>query len=439
MFHRPRRRDSLHPTDDVPVTEQLSFISRHFYKPTAVTPSDDAKSPLSGRRFSILSSGCITIFITMFLILTTVICAVVASAWKKQHDADFESGNNYFPTGLSPFHQAIVANFPDPALIQHNGTWYAFGTNNAAGILDQPFNKTVEDYGKSHIQLAASTDFVTWTPANSSRDPLPSLGSWADDEVNNATSTPRANVWAPDLLRRPSDGKWLLYYSAARAGAAKRTHCIGAAVADEVTGPYTPVNTTIACPIAEGGAIDPAPVVDGDGTIWLAYKIDGNNVGHGGECRNSIKPLASTPILLQRMASDGVTPQGEPIRLLDREKNDGPLVEAPALVQSDEGVWFLFFSSGCTRSPSYDLKYAYSRNITGPYTRAPRRLLKTGDWGFLAPGSVSVARGEGSAAELGGWRVAVHARVPTEWGWVRAMFTAGVRFEGNEIIFEEVV
>ncbi|KAJ9669450.1 hypothetical protein H2201_000317 [Coniosporium apollinis] len=439
MFHRPRRRNPLHPHDATTVTEQPSFITRHFYIPITIIPLDDVKNPSSGRRFSLLSRGCITIFITTFLILTTIICAVVATAWKKQHDADFESGTNYFPTGPSPFHQAITANFPDPAIVQYNGTWYAFATNNAAGILDQPFNKTVADYGKSNIQLATSPDFVTWTLSNSSRDPLPRLGIWADAEVNNATNLPRANVWAPDLLRRPSDGKWLLYYSAACSGAAKRTHCIGAAVAEEVTGPYAPLNTTITCPISAGGAIDPAPVVDGDGTVWLAYKIDGNNVGNGGECGNSIKPLASTPILLQRMTPDGVTPVDEPIRLLDRERSDGPLVEAPALVQSDEGWWFLFFSSGCTRNPSYDLKYAYSRNLTGPYTRAPRRLLKTGDWGFLAPGSVSVARSEGSAAELGGWRMAMHARVATEWGGVRAMFTAGVRFEGTEVIFEELV
>jgi len=107
------------------------------------------------------------------------------------------------------------------------------------------------------------------------------------------------------------------------------------------------------------------------------------------------------------------TPVGPSVDIMDRTRDDGPLVEAPALVRSDEGVYFLF-SSGCTRMPSYDLKYTTSTKINGPYKHASRPLLMTGDWDLLAPGSVSVRRDESR------WRMAFHARVMTP-------FSGGVR------------
>ncbi|OCK84036.1 glycoside hydrolase family 43 protein, partial [Lepidopterella palustris CBS 459.81] len=342
-----------------------------------------------------------------------------------------------------PFHEALLTNFPDPAIFKHNETWYAFATNNAAGVLHQPLNKSAQDYGKAHIQLAISTDFGNWTLQNYTSDPLPTLGDWvatgymnmnttsqfnaSDILLNYTVAVPRSNVWAPDLLQRPSDKKFILYYSATAANAT-RNHCVGAAIADLPQGPYKPLPTPIACPTYLGGAIDPSPFIDVDGKIYLAYKVDGNNNGHGGICGNTIPPLVNTPILLQRLAEDAVTPVGPSLDIMDRIREDGPLVEAPALVRSDEGVYFLFFSSGCTRMPSYDLKYATSTNVTGPYKRASRPLLLTGDWGLLAPGSVSVR------CDAKRWRMAFHARVNTSFGGVRAMFTTGLVLNGTSVL-----
>ena len=66
----------------------------------------------------------------------------------------------------------ITANFPDPAFIDVNGTYYAFATNN----------------GVQNIQIATSPDFDTWTVTGS--DALPTLPSWAT-----------GNVWAPDVTQ----------------------------------------------------------------------------------------------------------------------------------------------------------------------------------------------------------------------------------------------
>jgi beta-xylosidase len=219
--------------------------------------------------------------------------------------------------------------------------------------------------------------------------------------------------------------------------------------------------------MSEGGAIDAQPFRDHDGTFYLLYKIDGNNIGSGGECGNSVPPLQNTPIMLQRLKSDAMTLDGPPVQVLDREAEDGPLVEAPMLVQpfatgspasttshptpttpssrnpksktdlapepgqtDSAGPYILFYSSGCTQTSSYTIRYAVAPNLTGPYIRAPQPLLQTGisqGHHFESPGSVGVARDE----RTGQWRMAFHARSQPrnhEWGRVRAMYTAEVEF-----------
>lgn len=72
-----------------------------------------------------------------------------------------------------------VNNFPDPGLLEYNGTWYAFGTN-------QKGQKRV------HIPIATSKDFIHWTLMG--EDALPVVGPW-ELEINH---------WAPDVIRRVS-------------------------------------------------------------------------------------------------------------------------------------------------------------------------------------------------------------------------------------------
>ena len=75
-----------------------------------------------------------------------------------------------------------VQNFPDPGLIQHNGTWYAFGTNPKKGNPD-----TI------HIPVATSANFVNWT-LHENYDAMPSVADWQQ----------KVNTWAPDVIQRVS-------------------------------------------------------------------------------------------------------------------------------------------------------------------------------------------------------------------------------------------
>lgn len=120
---------------------------------------------------------------------------------------------------------------------------------------------------------------------------------------------------------------------------------------------------------------------------------DGNGVGNGGDCDNSIAPIHPTPIMLQEMnVNDWITPVGEPVQILDRTDEDGPLIEAPVIIGTTDGYYLLFYSSHCFTDPGYDIKYATATDIKGPYTRRGQ-LLGTGSNGLNSPGGATPTPG----------------------------------------------
>jgi hypothetical protein len=308
----------------------------------------------------------------------------------------------------------VTQNFPDPAIIHVDGISYSFATNN---------RKTGPDL--IHIQMATSTDNVTWIMSKD--DALPHVGAWETGE----------GIWAPDVVQL-KDGTFVLYY-AGQIKSSPAHHCVGVATATSVMGPYTPQATPFACPdpATLGGAIDPDGFLDeSTGRRYVTYKVDGNSNGHGGSCNNMVAPLKSTPIILQEVAENGITPIGDAIQILDRDKYDGPLIEAPAMYRSDEGIYFLFFSSNCFTGPLYDTSYATATNITGPYTKSARPLFITGDGpNLIGPGGMDIIKGGGM--------IVFHSHLPPisdgrknrkkEFNLVRAMYSAMATFDGHTV------
>lgn len=257
------------------------------------------------------------------------------------------------------------ANFPDPSWIRTtDGTWYAFATN---------------DPGVRHVQVASAPAATgPWNVL--SKDALPTVGAWCNG----------IEVWAPDV-RQVADGSYVLYYAGSPHGP-NLAHCIGTATSNSPDGPFIPAATPLACNIGQGGSIDPSGFQDVDGRRFVTYKIDGNSLGHGGDCFNSVKPLVSTPIMLQEVEADGVNPTGKAVQILDRDDSDGPLVEAPNIIRTAEGVYILFHSSHCFTSLQYDVRYATATNVMGPYTKNPTPLLTTGDYSLQAPGGATITK-----------------------------------------------
>ena len=207
-------------------------------------------------------------------------------------------------------------------------------------------------------------------------------------------------------------------------------HCVGVATSKNILGPYAPVDTPFACPIDKGGAIDADGFQDIDGKRYVVYKVDGNSIGHGGECVNSVAPIVPTPIMLQAVAGDGITPFGGPSEILDRDDFDGPLIEAPSLHRTDEGIYFLFFSSNCFSGPLYDTSYATATSIYGPYRKSDLPLFITGDGPDMrGPGGSDIVK-DGS-------RVVLHGHLDESTGYVgytpRGMYTARLTFSGTSV------
>ncbi|KAJ2900981.1 glycoside hydrolase family 43 protein [Zalerion maritima] len=290
---------------------------------------------------------------------------------------------NYAASGIN--------HFPDPSILQVDGVWYAYATT----------------YGGNNVQIATSTDYATWTHLDS--DGLPAVGAWADQGA--------PAVWAPDVVVNDYGG-YVLYYSAKLPDAA--LHCVGAAAADSPEGPFSAFDEVFACPTAQGGAIDADGFQDSDGTRYVVYKMDGNAIGNGGNCGNSVEPIVATPIMLQKVSGDGHSKSGDAVQILDRGEADGPLVEAPSLMRSDDGKYVLFFSSNCYSSEWYDISYAMADSVSGPYTKSGPFAV-TGTSGLYAPGGLDVA--------TDGTHVSFHAgNINTEG---RAMYTAQITIDSG--------
>lgn len=339
----------------------------------------------------------------------------------------------------------LPINFPDPCIIQDpsTGAWYAFAT----GSLSPPSNSTDAPTFKNIQVATAPSPAGPWTYLDSA-DPLPHPGPW--------TLGPGSQTWAPSVHRLPSspstttnsssDGDggpegwtYVMYYSgqvASRPG----LHCVGAArsTTGHVLGPYEALAEPVACPLAGGGAIDPAGFADpASGRRYLLYKVDGNALGSGGECNNGVPPRRATPIVLHEVdRRDGVSlVAGEGTVILDRTDADGPLVEAPELVyvppppsssgpDGAGGRYVLFYSNHCWDAPGYSVNYAVAADVRGPYRRAEGGpLIRTGDgFNVTAPG--------GAAPVPGARWVLFHGHCPAG----RCLFGAQMEVVGERVI-----
>ncbi|AGZ46185.1 glycoside hydrolase family protein [Actinoplanes friuliensis DSM 7358] len=225
-------------------------------------------------------------------------------------------------------------NFPDPGAILVDGTWYAYGTNNAA----------------ANVPVLTSPDLVTWTGAG---DVLPEVGKWAE----------AGNTWAPEVIA--ADGGYLLYYTA-RSRATNR-QCIGVARATEPQGPFVDdADEPLICQADEGGSIDASPYADESGALWLHWKNDGNALGR------------PTHLYGSRLSKDGRTLEGKTVRLLTNDAAwEDHVIEAPQLVRHD-GKLFLFYSANAFDKDVYAVGYAECDSPLGPCRKASENpILRT--------------------------------------------------------------
>ncbi|CAJ2513994.1 Uu.00g021130.m01.CDS01 [Anthostomella pinea] len=282
-------------------------------------------------------------------------------------------------------------NFPDPSIIYGDGSWKAYATSSS---------------GKN-VPVATSSDSVSWTLTGN--DALPNPGSWV-------SSSDQA-IWAPDVQKNDA-GVYVMYYS-------------GVATSPTAVGPFTANSAPLICDAAGGGVIDPSGYDDGVDR-WIAWKVDGNNLGGATTCQSGTPSgdYKSTPIRIQRMARDAVTLLDSAKTILDNEgaANDG-VVEGPALYKIADGDFVLFYSAHCYAGDDYDIEYAFSSTIDGSYTNRGILLRTVDNTGIYAPGGLDL--------DPNGRSVVFHGRLAGNQGGggTRELYSAELSISGRSVSY----
>jgi beta-xylosidase len=183
--------------------------------------------------------------------------------------------------------------------------------------------------------------------------------------------------WAPELHR--VGDRFVAYFTTVNGA---NQLCIGAAVADAITGPYVEQPG----PLVEHaqGVID-ATYFETGGTGYLFYKIDGNAYGQ------------PTPIFVRELAADGLSfaDGSAATQVLTNNPNswEGGVVEAPWVVERD-GFFYMFYSGNV-----YDYRYrtsvARATSLTGPWEKYGPPILEN-DGAWVGPGHGSVVTVDGA-------------------------------------------
>ena len=241
-------------------------------------------------------------------------------------------------------------NFPDPAILEADGTFYAFATNT----------------GNQNIPLARSEDLVTWSMLP---DAMPQLAPWV--------APVRGQVWAPETIA--VGGEYRMYYTARDRKSNRQ--CIGVASSAAPEGPYRDeASTPLLCPEGFQRAIDAHPYFDGK-QLYLYFS---------GVCCGE-----PNGIFIQQLDPKGLATVGQSSLILKVDTTwEGDIAEAPTMVKRG-GKYYLFYSGNDYRNQTYAVGYAVCKSAKGPCTKAEENpVLVTGSSSSraLGPGHQSIAR-----------------------------------------------
>ena len=255
------------------------------------------------------------------------------------------------------------SNFPDPAVLEVDGTYWAYATKNQVEAMP----------------VLRSPDLVRWQAVG---DGMPDLAPWVEPGLS----------WAPEVAKVGE--RYVAYYTAH--DRLTDVQAVGVAVADAPQGPFRDGSERpLLCQSSEGGSIDASPFVDGDGARWLIWKNDGNHVG------------VDTWIYVQRLSDDGLRLEGEPLRVLRQDQEwEGELVEGP-YIWPHGGRYYLFYSGNAFATDRYAVGYAVADKATGPY-------VKPQDSPIMVSNDIAAGPGHGVVVERGGRTWYVHHAWPPD-------------------------
>ena len=228
---------------------------------------------------------------------------------------------------------------------------------------------------------ASTDDLSAWTYANADAFPNKGFPSWANS--NNGYT------WAPAVIR--IDGTFTMYFTARDIVA--NTQCIGRATSTAAAGPFSDFSSSpFVCQNAIGGSIDPQPFQDGNGSLYLLYKNDGNSIG------------IPSSIWLQKLSDDGTALDGAAISLITSGSAwENGIVEGPYLQQCEGDQYCLFYSGSYFGSCLYAVGVATASAVTGPYIKNAANPVLSSTGAVCGPGGQSLFDDSGGYSVIHSW------------------------------------
>jgi GH43 family beta-xylosidase len=208
-----------------------------------------------------------------------------------------------------------------------------------------------------------SKDLVHWT-ARGHLFPAGQKPAWAVSDF-----------WAPEIHRIGS--QWIVYFTARGSDGQL---AIGAAYSDGPLDNYVELPSPLVHS-STVGLID-ATVLYTNTARYLVWKEDGN-------AQNQ-----PTPIMAAELAANGMSVTGSPTQLITNDQSwEGNLVEGPAILQWEDGFYYLFYSGNAYYDDRYAVGVAKASSPLGPYMKyTGNPILQTSaDW--VGPGHCSIALG----------------------------------------------
>lgn len=230
-----------------------------------------------------------------------------------------------------------------------SGTSKVWVADNGDGTYNNPIlhadysDPDVVRVGEDYYMTASSFNCVPGLPVLHSRDLVNwelighALNRLVPEDVFSITQHGNG-VWAPCI--RYHNNEFYIYYPDPDFG-------IYLVKANE---PYGPWSEPLLVKGGEG-LIDPSPLWDDDGRVYLTHAFAGSRAG--------IKSV----IMITELSSDGTRQKGEDVMIFDGH-DEHPTVEGPKLYKRN-GYYYIFApAGGVTRGWQLVLR---SRNIYGPY------------------------------------------------------------------------
>ena len=265
------------------------------------------------------------------------------------HEVYYGTDDFEYDTSMWYINKLDKVPLPDPHVFEEEGVYYIVGTNDAGQC--------------RYVDCYITTDFVEFEFVSKIFDPSKYNG-WENKE--NPT------IYAPEIFE--VDGYYYMYYSA-KENTKKGTRRNSVVRAEDPLGPYEPIIegdiNGLDAPLFnhdEDRGLDATLFIDDDGKMYMYYASnDGEQYIVGVEMKSPYEADWSTRTEIVRPGSVKVTDEEKPLYW---ETYRTPFIaEAPYMLKSPNGKYYMTYSVNGCWNKYYSVCYAVSDSPLGEYIK----------------------------------------------------------------------